>query len=324
MKMDISASQRSMLDKQERKRMPDVTNNLQPKAESTLDCVGMRGIEIPVLVKIQEGVLQSFPAKATFYVSLDDPAAKGIHMSRLYLAGQKILADRELNFSSIKDLLNIFIDTHKDLSKNAVIRIAFDYAIKKPALLSDNEGWRYYPVVFDGRLIDGKFIFDLTVTITYSSTCPCSAALTRQLIQKQFEENFDGQDVVSAADVYEWLGREGALAATPHSQRSNAIVKMRFIDADDAFDLEKAIGLIENALKTPVQTAVKRQDEQEFARLNGENLMFCEDAARILKTTLDEQDNIADYRIEVEHLESLHAHDAVAITTKGIENGFCA
>ena len=39
------------------------------------------------------------------------------------------------------------------------------------------------------------------------------------------------------------------------------------------------IDRIEDALKTPVQTAVKREDEQAFALLNGENLMFCEGVA---------------------------------------------
>ena len=47
------------------------------------------------------------------------------------------------------------------------------------------------------------------------------------------------------------------------------------------------IDRIESSLKTPVQAAVKREDEQEFARLNGQNLMFCEDAARRLQHELD-------------------------------------
>jgi GTP cyclohydrolase I len=35
-----------------------------------------------------------------------------------------------------------------------------------------------------------------------------------------------------------------------------------------------------------VQTAVKRADEQAFALANGQNLMFCEDAARRLHLAL--------------------------------------
>ena len=84
------------------------------------------------------------------------------------------------------------------------------------------------------------------------------------------------------------------------------------------------LGLIngaEDILQTPVQAAVKRADEQEFARLNGANLMFCEDAARRLKTWLDADSSIADFCFEARHVESLHPHDAVARGRKGVPNG---
>jgi GTP cyclohydrolase I len=78
---------------------------------------------------------------------------------------------------------------------------------------------------------------------------------------------------------------------------------------------------VESAIQTAVQTVVKREDEQQFAKINGENLMFCEDAARRIRETIDKLDYAADYRIRVEHLESLHPHDAVAIVTKGLQGG---
>ena len=65
-----------------------------------------------------------------------------------------------------------------------------------------------------------------------------------------------------------------------------------------------------------MQTAVKRQDEQEFARLNGSNLMFCEDTARRIKSYLETMPNVTDYWFKVEHQESLHAHNAVVIDYK--------
>jgi GTP cyclohydrolase I len=71
-----------------------------------------------------------------------------------------------------------------------------------------------------------------------------------------------------------------------------------------------------------VQTAVKREDEQAFALLNGANLMFCEDAARRAQATLDADENIADFHVRVSHLESLHAHDAVAEASKGVAGGY--
>ena len=75
-------------------------------------------------------------------------------------------------------------------------------------------------------------------------------------------------------------------------------------------------------LATPVQTAVKREDEQEFARLNAANLMFCEDAARRLKAMLNARSDIADFHVRVEHHESLHAHDAVSVFVKGVKGGY--
>ena len=68
----------------------------------------------------------------------------------------------------------------------------------------------------------------------------------------------------------------------------------------------------EAKLGTPVQSFVKRIDEQEFARLSGENLMFCEDAARRIQNYLVGQSMVLSYSIEVEHQESLHPHNAVA------------
>ena len=61
-----------------------------------------------------------------------------------------------------------------------------------------------------------------------------------------------------------------------------------------------------------MQTAVKRADEQAFALANGQNLMFCEDAARRLHRALAQRGELAAFALSVVHAESLHAHDAVA------------
>ena len=45
---------------------------------------------------------------------------------------------------------------------------------------------------------------------------------------------------------------------------------------------------------------------------NGQNLMFCEDAARRLHRMLREQSQVTGFQLRVVHAESLHAHDAVA------------
>jgi GTP cyclohydrolase I len=52
--------------------------------------------------------------------------------------------------------------------------------------------------------------------------------------------------------------------------------------------------------------------------------MFCEDAARLLQHELNKNSAVLDFWIRVNHYESLHAHDAVSVTTKGISGGYRA
>jgi GTP cyclohydrolase I len=105
------------------------------------------------------------------------------------------------------------------------------------------------------------------------------------------------------------------VGGVPHAQRSRAKIRLELDPAASA-EVIDYIDLVETALGTPVQAAVKREDEQEFARLNAQNLMFCEDAGRKIKSSLNRQEEILDFRAEVTHEESLHPHDAVSIVTK--------
>ena len=73
----------------------------------------------------------------------------------------------------------------------------------------------------------------------------------------------------------------------------------------------------ERALGTAVQTAVKRADEQAFALANGQNLMFCEDAARRLNVALKTAPGVKGFKLKVVHAESLHSHDAISLLTEG-------
>lgn len=297
--------------------MPDVANDHPVNVAGRLDLVGMSDIEVPVLLPGGRLV----PARADAFVSLDDPQAKGIHMSRLFLVLQEELERRELDLPTVAHILERFIVTHHGLSSAARIRLDYELMLKRPALKSRNSAWRGYPVSMAGTLADGELRLELDVRVTYSSTCPCSAALARQLIQERFRGDFAGRESIAPAEVHDWLGREESICATPHSQRSHADLKVIVAETDTDLDHEQLIDMVENALQTPVQAAVKREDEQEFARLNGENLMFCEDAGRRVRAALDADPRIADFLIRASHLESLHPHDAVSVVSKGIAGG---
>lgn len=288
----------------------DITADETPAYQSDLDWVGMRGVEIPVKFN---GTLA--PAKSNILVNLINKNRKGIHMSRLYLIAKEQLSANKLSAETLKRITSECIESHTGLSDEAKIAVSFEYLREFPSLLSDNAGWRYYPVTFTCSQKGDTPSFEVEFELTYSSTCPCSGALSRQSFKDHFERSFPG-DTIERAEVSEWLMQEKNQTATPHSQRSHASIKLQMDAFDDFTTLEAMIKAGEEALQTAVQTAVKRIDEQRFAELNAQNMMFCEDAARRLQHTYDGIAGINDYRIEVRHLESLHAHDAMAIVTK--------
>ncbi|WP_166222005.1 GTP cyclohydrolase FolE2 [Pseudomonas atagonensis] len=287
--------------------LPDIAAQVARQA-LPLEWVGMRGIALPILL---EG--QRLSAKADAGVSLDDGEARGIHMSRLYLALEALELEN-LSPTLMHQVLQRFLQSHDGLSNAAYLNIHSDLLLKRPALVSPLSGWKSYPVTISARLENQVFHVELKIEVPYSSTCPCSAALARQLIQQQFIDDFANK-ALHHADVLGWLGSTQGVIATPHSQRSTAELHVHLEDFVDELPFTAIINDAEAALGTAVQTAVKRADEQAFALANGQNLMFCEDAARRLNLALRRSPGISGFHIRVIHAESLHAHDAVAEST---------
>ncbi|GGA36789.1 GTP cyclohydrolase FolE2 [Dyella nitratireducens] len=301
--------------------MPDVASQAQPHLAGALDWVGMDGIEVPVLFDAGDGSVQRSSAQVGAFVNLTRPDKRGIHMSRLYLLVDEYLSTRPVDPSVLESLLRGFLESHKELADRARISIRFDQLVRRAALRSSNSGWRAYPVSIEAHLCKDGFRLEVGTEVVYSSTCPASAALSRQLIQDQFAKDFDAGKPLDRAAVLAWLGSEKGIVATPHAQRSVARLLVRFHDGAP-LNLIHLLDCVEQVLGTPVQTAVKREDEQAFALANGSNLMFCEDAARRIQRALDADDSIADFHVRLEHQESLHPHDAVAYASKGVTDGY--
>jgi GTP cyclohydrolase I len=302
--------------------MPDIANHTTAQTEGTLDWVGMSNIEMPIMVASKGQSDRMVSAHVDAFVNLKEAQAKGIHMSRLYLLIDELSTSDVLNYKNLVSLLDGFISSHQELSDQAKVQFSFEYHLRRKSLVSGKEGWKAYPVTLTGYLNKGKLTIELSIDVRYSSTCPCSAALARQLIQQAFNDKFSQQKTLAITDVHDWLGTTEGIVATPHSQRSVAEVKVKLNDTVNDFPITELVDLIEDSLQTPVQAAVKREDEQEFARLNGQNLMFCEDAARRLQHSINQANHFDDFWLRINHLESLHAHDAVSVTTKGIEGGY--
>lgn len=284
--------------------LPDVV--LQSMATGIpLTWVGMERIAHPV--QLQGQMLTAWVDAG---VSLDAADAKGIHMSRLYLA-LETLSEGPLTVPRLQALLSAFLSSQAGLSRRAFVALHLQLPLKRPAMVSPLAGWRLYPLSLHAELHadDPLPQVRIALEIAYSSTCPCSAALSRQLIQQQFDQDFG--DDLSFDAVRDWLGSSRGIVATPHSQRSKAHVSLT-LDPGSELDLAGWIDCAEAALGTAVQTAVKRVDEQAFALANGQNLMFCEDAVRRLHQAFSARTNLAAFDLRVVHAESLHAHDAVA------------
>jgi GTP cyclohydrolase I len=253
--------------------------------------VGIAPVDLPIVVKRRDGSEQVLQAEASLYCSLDNPDAKGLNLSRLYLLMHDRIRDH-LSIDGIRDALRDLAE--KQGSENAYCKLRFKYPMSQRALRTDAEGHIAYKVELEGRYHKGEYRFFLTVDYVYSSTCPCS-----------FELAYDARTKRRAA-------------ANAHSQRSIMRVTVEF-NPEQIIWIEDLVDLLRHNIPTEVQIVVKRRDEQAFAELNGSNLLFAEDAVRIVYQALDvwyDWDIIQDFVISTSHGESLHPWDAIALTSK--------
>ena len=243
--------------------LPDVTSDLNAEIPLPLQWVGMEDIAVPVSLDFLDYKPQTISAKANVYVSLETPNAKGIHMSRLHKVIHQ-LAEIECNKDNIENLLNEIIDSQDNTGHAAKIELTFDLMLNKPALLSDESGYQSYPIKINAEKNDQDLFYEFEITIPYSSTCPCSASLSRQLYANAIDNTFPDSTIDKAA-LMEWAQSQAGSVATPHSQRSYAYIRLA-LGNNDWPDLPTLIFQLEGVIGTPVQTAVKRIDEQAFCK----------------------------------------------------------
>ena len=274
-----------------------------PGARVPLKKVGIAPVDLPVRLRSRSGgddkLLQ---AEASLYCSLDDPMAKGLNLSRLYLIMHEKIKD-QLSLDGMEDAL-------KELAigqgvKNAYCKLRFKYPMYQEALRTrkkDGSGDKQrghiaYKTELEGQYRDGKYQWFLTIDYVYSSTCPCSFELAHDARTKR------------------------QAAANAHSQRSILKVKVAFDRHDgNIVWIEDLVDLCRANIPTEVQIVVKRRDEQAFAELNGANLLFSEDSVRIVHEALDrwvEGKKIQDFSVVASHEESLHPWNAIAVSVGG-------
>ncbi|MGH7995793.1 MAG: GTP cyclohydrolase FolE2 [Opitutaceae bacterium] len=286
-------------DRAYRAGMPDmmeVAHDAIQGANVPIQQVGVSNFRLPLRYRTKRGRILTLETSITGTVSLE-AELKGINMSRIvrsfYEYKDDIFTGERVGRILASYLRNVS-------AKDARLMLVFSYPMLQRSLRSGLDGYQYYRVAWEGVMTsDGRYRRRIQFDFVYSSACPCSAELAEH-----------------ARD------RRGAYAV-PHSQRSKARITLEEADGKKIW-IEDVQALCAQALRTETQVMVKREDEQAFAELNGANLKFVEDAARLLYGAFDRDRRVRDFQIACAHLESLHSHDAVSVICKGVKGGFTA
>lgn len=275
--------------------------------------VGINRFRLPIIMNNKYGETRSHDAQAAMYVSLNE-SKNGVSMSRLCSILQAEALENVVNVDFLKTILaryreELRDETDKDLIEKAFLKLKFSYPVKQKSLKSDNWGWQYYPVEIEAVESEERgFEYFMTIDYEYSSTCPCSLSMA-----KQYEREFA-----------EGKTTEGSGIGVPHSQRSKLTAKVK-VNPEQEFFIEDLVILLKMAIPTETQSLVKRLDEQAFAILNGAHPMFVEHATkRVYKSFNANEQVILDWLVQLEHIESLHSHNAAAVIFKGVQGGLRA
>ncbi len=271
--------------------LPDIQKT-EPEIKRYINQVGVENIELPFILQLKSGGYTDVLASVSLKTNLKEDI-KGISMSRLLLTLKPFLGKPLKHFL----ILEILKDIAKNLeTKNSMLTFKFKLPIIKKSPISNNEFPLYYKSMFEGHLLDDKFSFYQGVTVQYSSYCPCSAELCKDL-------------------------KNNGLEGFPHAQRSFSSIIAK-IKENNYIWLEDLIFTVENSIRTQPYPIIKRIDEQEIARIAAENPIFVEDAIRVISQKIDSIDGIEDWIIKCSHEESIHTSEAVASSWKGIQGGF--
>lgn len=282
-----------------RDSLPDVQNSGCAELDGArvpILQVGISGFRLPLSYVGPDGENLNIETAVTGTVSLDADK-KGINMSRII----RIFYEYKDETFSAEIFARILKEYKERLdSREARLKAQFSYPMLQESLRSGLQGFQFYDCCFEGIIDRADRIRKIIhFDFVYSSACPCASELSEHAREKR------------------------NLLAIPHSQRSKARISVE-VHPDKEISLLELRDLCINGLSTETQVMVRREDEQAFAELNGANVKFVEDAARLLYKQLNEEPKIIDFRVVCSHFESLHSHDAVAVLCRGVDGGFRA
>ena len=253
--------------------MKDI-QSLEDTREVDIQKVGIKHIELPLIIQRKNNSNQTVCAKARVSVSLPKKY-KGTHMSRFV----EVLSEwqtKNLLGVDIKGCLEKIIK--KLHAQSGELEFKFKYFIDKSAPVTGFSAPMSYECSFEGRIIEGDYKFILGVVVPVTTLCPCS---------KESSEN-------------------GA-----HNQRAYISVKVSYDEAEHIW-LEDLIELVEGCASCPVYPLLKRKDEKFVTEKAWDNPKFVEDVLRDVVVKLRKHKAVKEFEVECEAFESIHNHSAWA------------
>ncbi len=268
--------------------IPDIQNTVDGFPKKYIPKVGSRNIIVPMQIVKRDGTIN--PTKAIISVYTDLTAeTKGTNMSRYRIMVEELIANKT---HRIDELIDVLLDecATKLESKNAYIKIKFDYFVIKSAPVSEVKSHMSYEGAFEGKLINGEKKFFLSANVLYASLCPCSKEIS----------DYGAHNQQSYADV---------------------TVELNKIGPDGCYWFEELVEAVEKSASAPMVNALKRVDEAWQTELMYENPVFVEDMVRKVAVELDKDldKRINDYRVIVNHHESIHQSIACSVIDAGRE-----
>ncbi len=244
-----------------------------------LDQVGVCDLKYPITVLDRAQGTQQTIATVSLSVSL--PAKiKGTHMSRFIEVLNRYRG--EITMTAIPSIL---ADLKTRLEADAAqVTMTFPYFLEKSAPVSGLTGFIDCEATFVGESGPDGEHFCLQVKAPVASLCPCSKAISDY----------------------------GA-----HNQRGTVDMKVRL--AADAGRLpklwiEELVEVAESSASAPLYPLLKRSDERHVTMQAYDNPAFVEDIVRDVAVRLRADERIASFEVTVTNYESIHAHNAFAVS----------
>lgn len=240
--------------------------------------VGVKNVEVPLIVQRKNNSNQTVYAKARMNVSLPKHY-KGTHMSRFIEVLSEWQHENMLGID-IKGCLNAIIK--KLHAQSAEVEFDFNYFIDKKSPVTKKTFPMSYECSFEGIMDKNgdieNYEFFLGVKIPLTTLCPCSKEISEY----------------------------GA-----HNQRAVVSVKLSY-DEKHQIWIEDLVKMVEGCASSPIYSLLKRSDEKYVTEHAYENPKFVEDVLRDVVIKLRENKAVKSFEVECESFESIHNHSAWA------------